>query len=320
MSQAAPVPFPCQLAHTLTATTEATRWLIDGLWGFDAVGILGGEPKCCKSLCALTIAISVASGRPCLDGRQPRRTGSVLLFAAEDALAIVRERLEHLARGLGCALVDLPIHVITAAALRLDRDEDRLRLELTIRQYAPVLLILDPFVRLHRIDENVAGEVAPLLDHLRRLQRTHGCAIILVHHARKSAGHLRAGQALRGSSELHAWGDSNLFLRRNADQLTLDIEHRAAQAPDPIQLRLSVAGDALRLEGAAATSEADDDRADDPEQRILELLAQSDQPLSRHQIQVTLRLRTATISAALDRLQSQGRVQRDDQGAWQSAA
>ena len=313
-------PFPCQLAHTLTATTEATRWLIDGLWGFDAVGILGGEPKCCKSICALTFAIAVASGKPCLDGRLPRRTGTVLLFAAEDALAIVRDRLDHLARGLGCRLPDLPIQVITNPTLRLDRDEDRTRLELTIAQCKPVLVILDPFVRLHRIDENVAGEVAPLLDHLRRLQRTHGCAILLVHHARKAAGHLRAGQALRGSSELHAWGDSNLFLRRNADQLTLDIEHRAAQAPDPIRLRLAAAGDVLRLENVVTDTEADDDRADDPEQRILELLVKSKSPLSRRQIQTTLHLRTATISASLDRLQEQGRVQRDDQGSWLIAA
>ena len=28
---------------------------------------------------------------------------------------------------------------------------------------------------------------------------------------------MRAGQALRGSSEFHAWGDSNLYLRRDAD-------------------------------------------------------------------------------------------------------
>jgi hypothetical protein len=35
--------------------------------------------------------------------------------------------------------------------------------------------------------------------------------VLVVHHARKSAGRMRAGQALRGSSEFHAWGDSNLL-------------------------------------------------------------------------------------------------------------
>ena len=31
--------------------------------------------------------------------------------------------------------------------------------------------------------------------------RRHGIAVIVVHHAKKGAGHVRAGQALRGSSE-----------------------------------------------------------------------------------------------------------------------
>jgi len=88
----------------------------------------------------------------------------------------------------------------------------------------PKLLVLDPFVRLHRIDENLSGEVAPLLAYLRELQRRFHVAV--VHHARKGGAKLRAGQALRGSSEFHAWGDSNLYLRRHGDQHTLGRELR----------------------------------------------------------------------------------------------
>jgi hypothetical protein len=36
------------------------------------------------------------------------------------------------------------------------------------------LLLVDPFVRVHRIDENASGEVAPLLAYLRELQRRCG--------------------------------------------------------------------------------------------------------------------------------------------------
>jgi hypothetical protein len=40
---------------------------------------------------------------------------------------------------------------------------------------------------------------------------------------------IRAGQALRGSSEFQAWGDSNLYLRRDSnDRIVLTVEHRAA--------------------------------------------------------------------------------------------
>ncbi|MEI2613615.1 MAG: AAA family ATPase [Methylotenera sp.] len=116
--------------------------------------------------------------------------------------------------------------------------DDRARLLAEVERLRPRLVVLDPFVRLHRIDENTASEVAPLLAYLRELQRTLGCAVALVHHARKG-GHARAGQALRGSSELHAWGDSNLYLRRDGERLLLSIEHRAAASSSGLELELA---------------------------------------------------------------------------------
>jgi hypothetical protein len=306
-------PLPVLPAHAIPATEPHTRWLIDGLWGFDAVGILGGEPKCCKSLCALTMAVAVASGRDCLGGHRPQRTGTVLLFAAEDAPAIVRDRLTLLCAGMDIDLATTPIQMITAPRLRLDDATDRQRLELTIAQYRPVLLILDPFVRLHRVDENIAGEVAPILDSLRQLQRTYGCAIMVVHHARKGAGHIRSGQALRGSSEFHAWGDSNLFLRRQQSVLTLDIEHRAAPAPDPILLTLVASERHLMLQPTTEDM-ADDDAASPPDVRALAILADAPQPLTRREMQAHMKVRAATVGDVLDRLLAAGRIVRDAQG------
>jgi hypothetical protein len=106
------------------------------------------------------------------------------------------------------------------------------------------LLILDPLVRLHRIDENSAGEMSALLGELRALQREHHVAIALVHHVRKN-GSARGqdGQSLRGSGDLHAWGDSNLYLRRRDGQIALTIEHRSAPAPPPCMLALADGAD-----------------------------------------------------------------------------
>jgi RecA-family ATPase len=175
------------------------------------------------------------------------RTGRVLLFAAEDALHVVRQRLAGIARAAGRALADLDIQVITAPSVRLDVERDRDALAETVAKLQPKLLVLDPFVRLHRIDENISGEVAPLLAYLRELQRRYHVAVLLVHHARKGGAKMRAGQALRGSSEFHAWGDSNLFLRRHGDQLTLSVEHRAAASISTVTLHLDTAGDAVAL-------------------------------------------------------------------------
>jgi hypothetical protein len=41
---------------------------------------------------------------------------------------------------------------------------------------------------------------------LRELQRRYALAVLVVHHAKKGAGSVRAGQALRGFSEFHALG------------------------------------------------------------------------------------------------------------------
>jgi hypothetical protein len=60
--------------------------------------------------------------------------------------------------------------------------------------------------------------VAELLAYFRLLQRRLDLSVILVHHTRKNApGGVAAGQGLRGSSDLHAFGDSNLYLRASGN-------------------------------------------------------------------------------------------------------
>ena len=78
----------------------------------------------------------------------------------------------------GLSLRDLDIQVITAPTLRLDLAADRVALQEAVARLQPKLLILDPFVRLHRIDENASGEVAPLLAYLRELQRRYALAVL----------------------------------------------------------------------------------------------------------------------------------------------
>jgi hypothetical protein len=304
---------PVERAHRLAARPETRRWLITGLWADEAVGIVGGEPKCCKSFLALDMAVAVAAGTPCLRRYPVARAGRVLLYAAEDALHVVRQRLEGICAAAGVALVDLDVHVITAPTVRLDLDADRASLDETVAKIEPRLLVLDPFVRLHRIDENASGEVAPLLAYLRELQRRHHLAVAVVHHAKKNGGRARAGQALRGSSEFHAWGDSNLYLRRQGDDLTLAIEHRAAASVPAVHLELAQRGDALALEVAAhvAPSALEPTSLDD---RILRALTDAGRPLPQAALRAACRVRTATLGEHLTALVGAGRIVKNDAG------
>src|SRR5438046_9964316 len=189
---------------------------------------------------ALEMAVAVASGSACLATFAVPSPGPVLLYAPEDSESALRFSLESLANHHRLHLPYLDIRVITADSLRLDRTADQKRLEATLMLHRPALLILDPLVRLHAIDENAAGEIAALLGYLRVLQRKTGSALALVHHANKAVtAHGGAGYSLRGSSDLYAWVDSFLYLRRHHGQLMLSAEHRSASAPEPLALDLS---------------------------------------------------------------------------------
>ena len=63
------------------------------------------------------------------------------------------------------------------------------------------LLILDPFVRPQRADENDARQVVAVRSALRELSRAGSIAVALVHHVRKN-GAAVPGQALRGFRRL----------------------------------------------------------------------------------------------------------------------
>ena len=301
--------------HELDACPNERRWLIEGLWADQAVGIVGGGPKCCKSFLALDLAVAVASGAPCLRRFPVMQTGPVLLFAAEDALHVVRRRLEGIALAAHVAFETLDIHVITSPSLRLDRKEDQIRLQETVEAVQPKLLVLDPFVRLHRVDENVVAEVAPILDYLRQLERRFHTAVLLVHHARKGAAHARAGQALRGSSELHAWGDSNLYLRRRDDALLLTIEHRAAPSTTGLLLELQAQDDALALRVADdAISTPAPPAATSVHDRIELALAASGTPLTLLELRSACKMRTATLCDALASLTATGHILKSEAG------
>ena len=306
---------PGQRASELSIDSAAlTHWLVQGLWSDQAVGILGGEPKCCKSFLALDVAVSVASGAPCLRRFAVQRTGPVLLFPAEDSLAVVRRRLEGICSAAGVGFQTLPVEVITAPTLRLDTAQDRQRLSNTVQARQPRLLILDPLIRLHRVDENDASQIAALLSYLRQLQRAFRVAILVVHHARKDANATRPGQALRGSSELHGWGDSNLYMRRRGAQLTLSTEHRAAASQDHIPLQLTQAGSALALCVASDSSIAEPASEPSALQRVRQVLEGLDQPVSVQQLRKLCALRTATVCSCLAELADIGEVTRHSKG------
>lgn len=295
------------------------RWLIEGLWGASAVGLIGGHPKGCKTFLALDMALSVASGTACLGRYHVVEPGGALVYLAEDSPEDLRERTQALSRHRGLALGKLDLHAITSTSLRLDLVQYRARLFKTVALLRPRLLLLDPLVRLHNRNENDATEISELLSYLRDLQRQFEVAVVLVHHTRKSgAPQGQAGQSLRGSGDLWAWSDSLLYLRRSAKNLLLSMEHRAAPAPDPVSLRL-VDTDEERVHLEVVAGYSDKRNGEPPlKEAVLEALG-ANQVMTRAQLRARLSVKNERLGEVLLTLETQGRIERGARG-WHLAS
>lgn len=309
-------PLPVIRVAEIPSQDRPQRWLVEQLWGASSVGLIGGAPKCSKTWLGLDLALSVATGTACLGRYAVPDPGPVLVYLAEDALPIVRQRVEGMARHRGLDLPQVEIHVITAPTLRLDHEQHRGQLLQTARRLRPRLLLLDPLVRLHGIDENNAGEVAGLLAYIRTLQRQLDLSVILVHHTRKNGpgGHA-AGQALRGSSDLHAFGDSNLYLRRTKDRLLLSSEHRAAPSSPPVHLEL-VAGNAQTIH-LEVVAELPDPKPASLAEQVLTLLTDG-VVLTRAKLRERLGVKNERLGQTLESLERTGQLRHTPAG-WQRA-
>lgn len=298
----------------IPADEHPRRWLVERLWTEAAVGLIGGAPKSAKTWLGLDLALSVASGTACLGRYRVATAGPVLVYLAEDALSLVRERVAGMTRHRGLDLSGLEMHVITEPTLRLDREPHRGRLLETAKAIGPRLILLDPLVRLHRVDENHATEMAGLLAYFRQLQRQLQSAVILVHHTRKNAPTgAAAGQGLRGSSDLHAFGDSNLYLRRSGERLVLSGEHRAAPAEPPISLEL------VTTDPQQTHLEVRDQPAAQPgrdlAKHVLQLLADGT-PRTRTALRGALSVNNQRLGEALKSLERTGHIRHTSAG-WQ---
>lgn len=315
MSDPDPEELRALYARDLEHEDPLQHWLVRDVWARRAVGVIGGAAKSFKSYLALDLAFSVASATPAL-GRFPvEHPGLALVYLAEDSLPDVRSRIEALCRHRGVDIQHLGLAVIAEPTLQLDTRFDQDRLRATIARLKPRLVLLDPLVRLHSGDENDSRDVSRLLGYFRDLQRTFDLALAIVHHVSKKA-HSRPGQALRGSSDLHAFGDSNAYVQRKGEHVTLTLEHRASRSPAPLTLRLvsSPTGSDAHLEIVQDSPRDDDTRAPSIEQRLLQLLAQNQSPLSRTEIRARLRINNLRLGEILQALHDAGRIRRNAEG------
>ena len=211
-----------------------------GLLPPQGILFVGGEPKVGKSLLVANLALSLAAGAD-RTGFSIPAARRVLICQFELPVPQFVGRLAVMRRAIGSA-ADLNLLVDTRATGHLLCAPQGMNHFLAAAKAAAAeVIILDPLYSTHDQDENDTRAMAALCQSLLHLRDASGAALVVVHHVRKSIGRHEIGSAFRGSSALHAVGDSYLLLTRPSPQLpTIELRfqfrYAAAQPPRLLQL------------------------------------------------------------------------------------
>ena len=167
-----------------------------------------------KTLAMMSLAVAIAAGRRAW-GEFLVRRGPVLWLDYEQGLHLTRLRFQRLARGMGVTREDLEgnLRVISMPRFYLDTPGaiDRLARDCDGAR----ALFIDSFrAACPTVDENASESRVPL-DNLGRMSGETGCAVAVIHHARKPSHESGGGGArmsMRGSGALYDAAGTVLIL------------------------------------------------------------------------------------------------------------
>lgn len=197
------------------ATIPPRRWIIDRLLLGGTVTVLTAPGGSGKTTFTIGLALSIATGRPIL-GMTVYEPGNVWVWNLEDDL-------DELERSIGAArqhhsIEDAEIVGKLSVNSALDGSElctategrdgmtllepvfDKISAEIKAKGIS--VLIIDPFVSSHAVEENSNTKIDKIAKAWARVARATGCAIILVHHTSKAGAGEVSSASARGASAL----------------------------------------------------------------------------------------------------------------------
>ncbi|HZS43582.1 MAG TPA: AAA family ATPase [Blastocatellia bacterium] len=284
------------LPELMQQTFEPLRWTVKGILPEGCV-IFAGRPKIGKSLFALQLALSVATGGQALEQVDVEQS-DVLYLALEETRRRLQSRIKHL-------LGDCPI----PAGLRMATNWPTIdeggaeALEHWLENHpATRLVIVDTF---RKIKSRKRGGEYDSLTKLADLSKKFGICLLIVHHTRKADAD-DAFDTISGSTETASVADAMLVLKRSryCDYAELNITGRDIEE-DKIALRFYEDTLTWEILGNADIVLMSETRKD-----ILRVLREAEDSMTPREIADCLEINPATIRQALSRMVRDKQIER----------
>ncbi|WP_068082684.1 AAA family ATPase [Novosphingobium rosa] len=169
-----------------------------------------------KSALVTGMAMALCSGRPLLGAEVWDGPKKVWLWNLEDSLNDLAFSIQAAALHWDLTPADLDGRLYVDSGLdgaglklaRQDRDGARIAEEASAAIIAEIqsrqidVLVIDPFISSHGLSENDNAAIDSVAKEWSRIASVTGCAVILIHHARKTGGEVVTAESSRGASSL----------------------------------------------------------------------------------------------------------------------
>lgn len=209
--------------HTMIRTPPPQRkWLLKNCLPYGKVGMIIAPGGTGKSMFALQLSVSLATGDKFVDCWEIGEIGASLLLFGEEDTEEIHRRLHNVVASLGqtsptkISAIESRVHaksmtgidnqmtrILPSGSVTLTDYTDRLIL--TANQIENLkLIIIDPASRFRGGNENAAEDTTRFVESLERVSQQTGATVLVLHHANKisqSAGEANQN-ASRGSSAM----------------------------------------------------------------------------------------------------------------------
>lgn len=285
------------LSDLLAEPDEVVRWVVDGRVPAGGLVMLAGKPKAGKSTLARDLAFAVAKGRPWLGWSTS--PGPVWYIALEEKRSEIRRHF----RAMGADGTE-PVKFFINQA----HDELLALLHAAAQEQQPALIIVDTLQRLIRCrDINDYAEVTNKMEPLLAVARQTGAALVLLHHAGKSARADVIDSSL-GSTSLTGSVDNYMALSRVEQERTIATRQRIGEDVEETILALDKTTQRVSL----------GDLRKDAEQaevaRAMVTALKGGAEFTERELTALVDGRTANKRAALRKLVNSGEVKRQGEG------
>ena len=204
----------------------------DGVLLDKSLLIIIGRHKSNKSFLALNMGTAIVSGTD-FAGFKIVDKQRVLILSAEGGYYPNRDRIQTIARDIDSEDLE-NIFFSNKLVPDLSNDDDYSMLKGLIDDLKPKVLILDPFIRFHTVDENSSSKMSAILSKIRALIEDYDIAVILVHHTGKDA--FKGG---RGSSVIHGEYDSSITIEKRKESHIFRFDMRHVETPEPMTAKFN---------------------------------------------------------------------------------